>query len=884
MTNEEDIRIGQLALARGWLDLPALMRAVEESGRREIGLSDVFVVEGLLTSQQIGELRERIATTSKEILFEELELGNTIVLKTIADQTLQAERRTQPDSSQLLATLDGEPHSLVATSRSTTLGHLDLTVTGDRRYDFLDELGRGGMGQILRARDQVLNREIALKTLLPEALHQENSREQLILEAQVTGLLEHPSIVPIYDLGVLSSGEPYYTMRVVRERSLAQILDLQRHGSEEAFSLLQLVAILRQVCLAIQFAHDRGVIHRDLKPDNVLIGHYGEVFVIDWGVAKLVNDDIGTRSVRSARNTQMGAVIGTPHYMAPEQARGHNDEVDQRTDVYALGAILYEMLALKPMFEAEYVLQLLFKVVDEKPVPPSQRQPPHPVPTTLEEICLKALAKRPEDRYPSAQAMADELNLFLEGVKERERQREQAEIAMRQAFAARARYEEIRHTYSAVLNAVAQCRQQIPTWASSTDKERLWSLEQESEALLVDIERHFGETVRLLGQSLGHYDLSEARAALTEMYWQRFIEAEATGQHATAAYFENLVRQHNDGSYDTLLEGHGELTVTTDSGPADLILYRYENKLHRLVETFVCNLGPSPIEQVSLPHGSYLLEITPRDSNLVPLRVPVVIGRLKHTRLMLRLYERSRLPDGFVIIPGGEFLSGRLDILLEDQRLHLDDFAIQSHPVTCAQYLEFLNAIAPTNLDEALRHAPRIRDDADSYFPLTEEGEFVIPQEDADGDAWDRQWPICMVNLAAAQAYATWRSRRDGRNYRLPTSEEWEKVARGVDGRLYPWGNVFDPIFCHMRESRPGRAFPAPVGSYPTDRSPYGVYDTAGNICEWTTTLADQEGQTYVIRGGCYGSFALICRLDWYQTSPAGFRPAHYGFRLALDL
>ncbi|MFU8806383.1 MAG: formylglycine-generating enzyme family protein, partial [Bradymonadaceae bacterium] len=317
---------------------------------------------------------------------------------------------------------------------------------------------------------------------------------------------------------------------------------------------------------------------------------------------------------------------------------------------------------------------------------------------------------------------------------------------------------------------------------------------------------------------------------------------------------------------------------------AKVVLFRYVDHLRRLVEEFVSDLGTTPIEKLSLPHGSYLLKITPADSTRVNLRVPVTVGRLKDTLIDIHLYEKADLPSDFVVILGGEFLSGSRDLILEESRLSLDDFAIKRHPVTCEEYLEFLNDVAETDFELALRHTPRVGDDAKSYFPLTDDNHFIIPQEDAEGDSWSPQWPVCMINLHAAEAYAAWRSDRDGRSYRLPTSEEWEKAARGVDGRLYPWGDVFDPIFCHMRESRPGRALPAPVGSYATDCSPYGVYDMAGNICEWTATSIAEDGHTHTLRGGSYASFPLLCRLDWYLNSPTTFRYPNYGFRLAMDL
>ncbi|MBA2664177.1 MAG: SUMF1/EgtB/PvdO family nonheme iron enzyme [Bradymonadaceae bacterium] len=890
MITEQDFQLGQFAVARGLVKLPVLLRCVEHASKSGETLANYLVSQGIVVAHDMAELQERLATLSAIDFEAELDHGDTIVLEELTDSTKIHERSPRNKDEErpkgLAQTWDSEAELYVQTTTGPKPDvnqalETNLSLTREQRYDFVDELGRGGMGQVLRAHDRILNREIAFKTLLPEAQNQPQAGDRLALEAQVTGLLEHPSIIPVYDLGALSNGEPFYTMRVVRERSFEQILNQDLASGEMGYSLIQLVSILRQVCLAIQYAHDQGVIHRDLKPENILVGSYGEVFVIDWGVAKIVNEKLATSSIRASRNTQMGAVIGTPQYMAPEQARGLNDQVDERTDVYALGAVLYEILTRTPVFSAPHVLPLLFKVIDEQPEPPSKRAPTRHVPGVLEDICLKALAKDPAKRFASTQALADDLNLFLEGIKDRERQQEQADLAIGLAKQARNQYQSVRHRYAGLLDALRQERQRVPSWSPSEEKENLWQLEQQADELHIEIERHFGESVRHYGQALGYLPVPEARGALADLYWERFQESEERGERAMAAYFEGLVRQFNDGRYDTLLEGLAHLEIATFLDKANVRLLRFQEEKRRLVERPVDDLGTTPIRRGGITHGSYLLEVM--SPGHVPLRAPLLLGRLEQMRLQFHLYSREHCPEDFVLVPLGSFLSGNVQ-LGGARQTFLPDFAIMQFPVTCGQYIEFLNAIAQYAPQQALQHAPRLRDDADSYFPLTPSGQFILPEEDAEGDAWDPDWPICMVSFDDAQAFARWRSERDARTYRLPTAEEWEKAARGVDGRLYPWGNHFDPSFCKMRESRRGKAIPAPVGSFPIDRSPYGVMDMAGNICEWTSTMDAEAQDVRILKGGSYNSFALMCRLDWYLTSPTIFRHAHYGFRLALDL
>ncbi|RVU41509.1 hypothetical protein EA187_18355 [Lujinxingia sediminis] len=896
-SDQLDLRLGQLALARGVLSLSALIKAATFAGTQGVPLGEALLMCGSIAQEALEELERDLALLSDARFEEVLAHGDTLILEDLESQRVAhtLDRMNAPGASSSLPgerEFDGErtpPGTPLGRTPTLTgmedagLSRRDLTDSprlngsnAEARYDFVDELGRGGMGQILLARDQLLEREIALKTLLPDS-DNPTSHQRLLAEARLTGRLEHPSIVPVYDVGWLHHGSPYYTMRVVRERSLAAILDELREGRIAHYSLTQLVGIVRQVCLAIQYAHDAGVVHRDLKPDNILIGSYGEVFVIDWGIAKVLHgDDPHTSSL------PRGTLVGTPQYMAPEQAQGHNDQVDERTDVYALGAILYEVLTLKTVFESRTVLSLLISIIQDEPVSPSRRAPTRQIPRTIEEIALKALAKAPDDRYGSAQALADELNLFLEGVKERERQKDQALHLVEAAHSSRALYQEARQDLAQAIRKRDELRRSIPSWAPPQEKSALWEIEARVDQLGVEAEKRFGEVTRQLSQSLGYAPLNEAHDALAELYWERFLQAEAAGDHATATYFESLVRQHNTGAFDQRLSGEATLEVDTVPPSATLQLWRVSESQRRLISQPIGSPGQAPESFQHLPHGAYALHVSAE--GYASLEFPLALERLAHVQVHVPMWPNESVPDDFVVISAGPFRAGAHDALsLEQDVVELDAFALQRTPVTCGQYVEFLNAIAADAPDAARRHAPRVRDDMPSYFPL-EDGHYVVPHQDAEGDAWDPTWPICIINRMDALAYIAWRSKVDGRPYRLPSSLEWEKAARGVDGRLYPWGHHFDASFCHMRESAPGKSMPKPVGATPTDRSPYGVLDMAGNIAEWTSTPADAAAGTYVLRGGSFNSFPLMCRLDWHQTSPEHYRHVHYGFRMALDL
>lgn len=288
------------------------------------------------------------------------------------------------------------------------------------RYALTRLHARGGLGQIWVAHDAELGREIALKELRPDRLGHPSAETRFLEEARITGRLEHPGIVPVHELvRGAGSDSPFYTMRLIHGRTLTEAARA-RLGEPTGSGSVALIALLQAfvaVCNTIAYANSRGVIHRDLKGENVMVGEFGEVVILDWGVAKVVGGvrGPGAGSTDSpsddAALTTEGQVIGTPAFMAPEQAEGRLDRIDARTDVYGLGAILYEILTGQPPFSGARSSEVLRKVVHEAPLPPRRLRPG--TPPELEAICVRALAKRREDRYPSALDLAHDVQRWL---------------------------------------------------------------------------------------------------------------------------------------------------------------------------------------------------------------------------------------------------------------------------------------------------------------------------------------------------------------------------------------------------------------------------------------------------------------------------------------
>jgi tRNA A-37 threonylcarbamoyl transferase component Bud32 len=265
-------------------------------------------------------------------------------------------------------------------------------------YEIAELLGRGGMGLVFKARQQTLKRHVALKIVVSGAHAGAAERARFRTEAEAVARLHHPGIVQIYEVGE-QAGCPYLALEFVGGGSLAQHLNGMPMPPRRAAQLLL------DLARAVQHAHEQGIVHRDLKPANVLLTETGVAKIADFGLAKLLDVEQG--------QTQTGAVLGSPSYMAPEQAAGKVRAIGPATDVYALGAILYELLTGRPPFLGASVLETLDQVRTHDPAPPQVLQPK--VPDDLAAICLKCLEKGPPQRYPSAAAMARDLDLFLRG-------------------------------------------------------------------------------------------------------------------------------------------------------------------------------------------------------------------------------------------------------------------------------------------------------------------------------------------------------------------------------------------------------------------------------------------------------------------------------------
>lgn len=399
--------LGELVGLVSELDDPGLRSTLESALRPLVAESDAGTLAGPVSERNVGTVVQHLSHEADQ---------GTLIGPPVDE----------------FATRSGDMGSEPGTGRAEPEG---LPKDGSR-FRVLRPLAKGGLGQVLVARDLELYREVALKEILPDHSHREDSRYRFLLEAEITGRLEHPGVVPVYGLGRYPDGRPYYAMKFISGVSFLdalKALHADLAGNAPQGELLtrfrQLVTRFVSVCQTIHFAHTRGVLHRDLKPANIMLGEFGETLVVDWGLAKVLGTVAVDRTPREAgeaaggsvairlmlsgtgSETRAGSIMGTPAYMSPEQGSGDGENIGPASDIYSLGATLYCILTGRPAFQGGKLVELVRRVVEGEFDPPRVLKPWIPKP--LDAIVVKAMANDPVNRYATAKAMAEDLERFL---------------------------------------------------------------------------------------------------------------------------------------------------------------------------------------------------------------------------------------------------------------------------------------------------------------------------------------------------------------------------------------------------------------------------------------------------------------------------------------
>ncbi|MFT7618718.1 MAG: serine/threonine protein kinase/formylglycine-generating enzyme required for sulfatase activity [Planctomycetota bacterium] len=854
------------------------------------------------------------------------------------------------------------------------------------QYRIIKRIGQGGMGIVYLAEDKSLNREVAIKILPPEMAVREDLIERFSREANAVSRLRHTSIVPIYEMG-RDGAFHFFVMPFIRGISLSGFVRMMKQrqaakrpadknlsgpitaGADEqeqtttavteaTTDLSRILAVFETTAMALDHAHEQGIIHRDVKPSNILVDSEGVPHVLDFGLAKVVG--LETQSIS-------GKIMGTLPYMAPEQVAANKGEIDARTDIYALGVTLYECLCGKRPFRGATTEALVFQILMKQP--PSPREHVSDLARDIETIVLKCMEKDPARRYATAREVGLDLRRFREHrdiaarpvgklgqiLRWAELNRILAIVAVISTIAVivlstllinnayNARLEEQKMSiYRRFMKQAEDIEDEI-TEAKAARAER----QIQVKALEAKVPRYAKAT------SLGKRELFVARAALkkwdqsiatlrgaleynlqlsresvtavniggkerTALYLRLIKEALTRNDMVTAAKFRLYLEE---AGVDANVRFSGHLTVITDPPGARAIAYPLQDDIggiRQLDQTGSVSLGTTPIVDHELKSGSWLITINKPGHDSVFL--PVFIepdqhwgssewheGMFKDKDWTIKLPKDGTFnKQNWCFVPGGPFRATEdffqgLNPPLEWR--WAESYLIARRETRFHDYEKFLvrdeirrQLVESVTKNNVYRWLPRTQPWL-AIFEIDRNGNLGPgkPYGNTPARPYDPDFALTGLPLNEIQEFVAWLNTQDtDAEIRLPSSNEWQKAARGVDGRIYPWGDQFDWSYTYGRHSRETiggqEAWQYHAGKsseHPTDTSPYGCLDMAGNAAEWCSDKPAKDGfqDQHWVMGGSFGWNRPNFFTLWPQRSyPYGHVDMQFGFRLARNL
>jgi len=638
------------------------------------------------------------------------------------------------------------------------------------------------------------------------------------------------------------------------------------------------------VCLSVAYAHSRSVIHRDIKPANIMIGEFGEVFLVDWGLAKVLKReaDEGKERVRSHREeegrmtTRQGEAIGTPGYMSPELALGQQHMVDERADIYALGAILYEILTLRRPYGGKDMRTLIQRMLKMPVTPPSQRTPGRDIPEELEKICGRCLERDLSLRYRSVLDLCRDFQGFMENHLGARSRMNSLVHTVEPSFDI---YREARASLDTTRARITELSRVISPWSRLEARQELWQMQHQLKRLEQDLDQMFVGLTQLCAKKLSKE--SNNRSLISQVGTILKTELTPPISSTRALESERLIKDFK--RWPNLEPNVGRFAVRCDRPNVGIAMARCEeiNGIVQSLDWKDCGSVPAVMDE--LADGPSMIRLSDQRMTYI---APVMLPRVGDVTLDIPFSKLALLPDNFrAVLTTRAVIGGDEAAFWSSPRLEIDvqSFAMTRVPITFGEYILFLNAIAVTDMETALKRCPRTES---SRLVACINETFCLPRISPFESTWDENWPVFGVNWYDAQAYCQWRSHQDDRPYRLPTSNEWEVAGRGVDERIFPWGNIWDPTFSNNALEQPGAPKLTSVGHHPTDISPYGVMDMAGGVAEWTATQLDDPdvGLTIVCRGGSWTRTDRDARLSSRHPMFPDAVSRRIGFRLAMEL
>ncbi len=827
--------------------------------------------------------------------------------------------RTLPDSGKSSLLSEEEIRELLDADAGTL-----------KNFGRLQPIGVGGEGAVYSAVEPGLRREVAIKMLLADYRFDRKRVTGFLREARTTAQIDHPNIVPVHRIGYSKDTGIYFTMKRIEGRDLRSVILAIRSKKPSALrfaSLVQRLEIFIAVCHGVAFAHSKGIVHCDLKPSNIMVGDYGEVMIMDWGLSMYRREkdlaqggqhidlartgedaEENAENAKTLSNRKPGSVrvCGTPTFMSPEQAAGRMDLVDEHSDIYSLGAILYCLLTLEtaPVEPGRPTQEVLNDVAAGRIVRPRRRSPKLGIPRELEAVTLKAMAHDIAGRYGSVQELLADVRRFMDkfpvpayggsrfyrcwkwcvrkplipllvltgllaggGVRgtimisDRLAETNQLRFIRNQAGQAEAYYD----------LAIRSVRNRSSGSGSVSEAEYLRRLAEFY---------NYGNSALEGIAALESKQWSSAKVKkemmtlLCRLLRQKIHFSMETGNetvlYSTLHKFQNRWRNSRadimetdpelDGIIRDVLQGIAGLLPEV---PPDAVLrIRKEDPEHSSAGEWT--ELPANVRR-RMPAGSYLVEALHAGRKAT---FPVVL--LPGGRHVLRIRKIPDIPEGFVLVPNGWFFGGRI----YGQKTFLPDFFIQEREVTLREYLAFWKQLSDPAEKQRFRAV---------VHQAGHPGRYLWDDAGNLQGIFSPDLPVVGISGEAAEAYCRYRTQVTGRLHRLPTANEWEKALRGEDKRMYAWGEVAvktNACTADYPELARYRGFAAAPGSFPMDRSVYGALDMTGNVREMVRNREDR-GKVYRVMGGSF-MMPLLQASGWTEGSTGTGEP-DVGFRCVIE-